>query len=909
VFDRKIIKIFFIVIALLLNANISFCIKYSNSKKANSGKIELVSSNLTTTIINYSLDDFTFVERKVNNRTEYSINTENATSILIAGAPDLVKFTSSILIPDMDEMRAEVISSKYKDYPNILIAPSKGNLLRNVNPDDVPYKYGEQYSKNEFFPAKLVDLKEPYILRDYRGQTIVIYPFRYNPVTKILRVYLDLTIQISSKSKNGKNQFHKTKNTNKIVEEFNNLYSRHFLNYNSLKYTPVTEKGNMLVICYGQFMAEMQPFVNWKKTEGISCEIVNIDSIGNTSSDIKTFVANYYNTKGLAFLVLVGDAAQIPSNDNSGNTSDNIYGYITGNDHYSEILVGRISAENISHVQTQVRRFLEYEKNPVITGDFGKGLCIGSDQGPGDNSEYDWQHERAIRNILINYKYHYCAELFDGSHDEQDAANNPSASMVASEINNGAGIINYTGHGSTYAWTTSGFSNSYINSTLNNISCLPFIFSVACINGDFDGKTCFAEAWLRAVDISGNPKGAVAALMSTVNQSWDPPMAGQDEMNNILTESYSGNIKHTFGGISFNGINKMLDAYSDTLMADTWTIFGDPSLMLRTDTPKVLTANHFPSILPGTLSFDVNCPIEGASVALTRKDNYDIIGTGTISSGSVSFTLPVLNLGDTFRVCCTAYNYVPYIGEFFVCNVMSVNFSAKDTICRGETSTITANAICGANYYSYSWSNTQTTSTITVTPDTTATYSVTITDAALNQVTGNSIITVNSVPKITDFNIKKSLCLTCDDGSLLVNVNEGTLPYTYSWNTKPMQTNMVAVNLHCGDYSVTVTDANGCSRMGETVIGCVRYSSDTSEVAIYSNPNNGEFTMDFLFKNVETVNIKIYNLTGEIIYSDKILVNKIQTNSIDLKSIADGIYFMEIKSDTKKFVKKIVVRK
>ncbi|MDZ7777584.1 MAG: C25 family peptidase propeptide domain-containing protein [Bacteroidales bacterium] len=39
-----------------------------------------------------------------------------------------------------------------------------------------------------FYPADHAILRTPYILRDYRGQTIVVNPFRYNPVTKELRV-------------------------------------------------------------------------------------------------------------------------------------------------------------------------------------------------------------------------------------------------------------------------------------------------------------------------------------------------------------------------------------------------------------------------------------------------------------------------------------------------------------------------------------------------------------------------------------------------------------------------------------------------------------------------------------------------------------------------------------------------
>src|SRR5690606_2511576 len=35
-------------------------------------------------------------------------------------------------------------------------------------------------------------------------------------------------------------------------------------------------------------------------------------------------------------------------------------------------------------------------------------------------------------------------------------------------------------------------------------------------------------------------------------------------------------------------------------------------------------------------------------------------------------------------------------------------------------------------------------------------------------------------------------------------------PYTYSWNTTPVQTTAMAANLAAGTYQVTVTDANGC---------------------------------------------------------------------------------------------------
>ena len=133
-----------------------------------------------------------------------------------------------------------------------------------------------------------------------------------------------------------------------------------------------------------------------------------------------------------------------------------------------------------------------YEINPVTTGDWMKhGIGIGSAQGPGDDNEYDYQHVRNLRTELMNYTYSAMAELYDGDQGGLDAIGDPTPEMVSSEINAGASIICYTGHGSQTSWGTTGYSNTNVN-TLNNNGMLPFIWSVACVNGDFTGTTCFA---------------------------------------------------------------------------------------------------------------------------------------------------------------------------------------------------------------------------------------------------------------------------------------------------------------------------------------------------------------------------------------------------------------------------------
>ena len=75
-------------------------------------------------------------------------------------------------------------------------------------------------------------------------------------------------------------------------------------------------------------------------------------------------------------------------------------------DHYPDIFIGRFSAETVAHVQTQVLRTIQYEQTPYTGVDwYTKCIGIASDQGPGDDSEYDYQHIRNMQTDLDNYTY------------------------------------------------------------------------------------------------------------------------------------------------------------------------------------------------------------------------------------------------------------------------------------------------------------------------------------------------------------------------------------------------------------------------------------------------------------------------------------------------------------------------
>ena len=597
-----------------------------------------------------------FVEDLANGKNK--ITFPGGVPNLEEGTPDLPKMAQSIIIPDLAHMELSIIESEFVEIFMENLISSKGNLTRNIDPASVPYTFGEAYETDEFYPQDIVFMRNPYIVRTVRGQAIVFQPIQYNPIQRTLRVYTHIKVNIQQ---NGMSQINPlTRRPAKGgSREFENIYAEHFLNYSTNnRYELLGEQGPMLVVCYGEFMQAMQPFVEWKNYKGIPTEMVDVADIGG-SDEIEAFVETKYYDDGIAFVLLVGDIAQIPSprySDGAGSNSpaDPSYGFVAGSDYYPEIIIGRFSAENTSHVETMINRTIEYEMDPDPTADwYKKGSGFASDEGPGDDGEIDYEHLDNIRDDLLGFTYIEVDQIYDpsGTVDDGEVA-----------LNEGRSIVNYTGHGSNGSWGNGCPMNQTDVNGLVNMGMYPFIWSVACVNGEFHIGTCFAETWLRATGTDGVPTGAIAVLMSTINQSWSPPMDGQDEMNDILVESYENNIKRTYGGLSMNGVMHMADSYGTAGEEEIlyWTIFGDPSVVVRTDTPTDMTVSHNDVMIIGAEEFSIETGMAAALVAISR-DGELLASTYTDATGGTTLEFePPLEIPGPVDLVVTAFNKMPY---------------------------------------------------------------------------------------------------------------------------------------------------------------------------------------------------------------------------------------------------------
>jgi hypothetical protein len=92
-------------------------------------------------------------------------------------------------------------------------------------------------------------------------------------------------------------------------------------------------------------------------------------------------------------------------------------------------------------------------------------------------------------------------------------------------------------------------------------------------------------------------------------------------------------------------------------------------------------------------------------------------------------------------------------------------------------------------------------------------YTITAQDASSGCISAPTSVTVNAVPPSPSITLVDQTNISCSgdtDGEIEVSVSGGLAPYTQTWSPN-VGSGTVVSNLSAGNYTFTVTDANGCS--------------------------------------------------------------------------------------------------
>jgi len=531
--------------------------------------IEVLSDGPLGTSLRFTFADPVVTQIRIDGAPWDVVRLGNESVTVEAGEPSLPDVSRSVSIPGDAAVRVRMIHGTYRDFEGFSIAPSKGTIYRDVNPDDVPYSFSDVYTTAGFWPAELVSMREPHIIRTARGVVVTVNPLQWDPSTGTLRVWERMDVAVDVVGKATKNILPQL-TVSKSDASFEVLYRNHFINWPaSPRYEDLDDYGDMLIIAAEQYVDNMQTLADYKNGTGRVCTVMSVNDIGNTAAAIEAHINATYLGGNLAYVLLVGDAADIAAHSAAGGLADPVYALMSA-DNYPDIFVGRFSGNTDADIDTQVERAITFEQEQWTSNPLYKRAAgISSTQGPGDDGEYDDEHVANIMSQLEDeYEYTWTTVISDAG---------GSVSQGVDAINSGLGTIAFCGHGTTQCWGSGApLCNGDVDS-LTNTEMLPWIISVACLNGEYNAGTCFAEAFVRATH-NGQPSGAIMMYAATILQSWSEPMCGQDEVYDLFTsERYV-----TQGALCFGGSCQMMDEYGSVGidMSMTWHIFGDPSLIL-----------------------------------------------------------------------------------------------------------------------------------------------------------------------------------------------------------------------------------------------------------------------------------------------------------------------------------------
>ncbi|TKG91866.1 PKD domain-containing protein, partial [Puteibacter caeruleilacunae] len=493
--------------------------------------------------------------------------------------------------------------------------------------------------------------------------------------------------------------------------------------------------------------------------------------------------------------------------------------------------------------------------NPIYTpkgNDLGSSVVLTLTATAFDNSTKQSTVTLEVGNLSAKVTAHSNVSCYDGS---------DGSITVSAE--GGIGTV-------SYRLNTSGSSNSI--GVFNNLSAGEYGIIVSDESGctytvsfDIDESAVLVADIVDVVDVNcnGGSEGAATVIVSggtaPYSYSWDTtPVQTDARVTNLSEGTYEVTVTDANGctikkSVSITEPTELLVATGSIIDAScngssdgsiainvsggeqpysyVWNngqaVEDAVNLSAGTYSVKVTDANGCSKELNGlvvnepaavslsaTIIQEASCNQAVGVVELTASDNsavtIDGVSITPVLSGS-THTFTGLKAGKyTARSggsCEAVANFV-IVNEDSNLNA-TVDFAALN--CNGDVTDVTVTVTGGLSPYNYSLNGAAAVASNVFTDLSAGEYNVLVTDANSCTYTvsfdiDEQAVLVADIVDVVDVN-----CNGGSEGAATVVVSGGTAPYSFSWDTAPVQTSSRATNLSEGTFEVTVTDANGCT--------------------------------------------------------------------------------------------------
>ncbi len=281
------------------------------------------------------------------------------------------------------------------------------------------------------------------------------------------------------------------------------------------------------------------------------------------------------------------------------------------------------------------------------------------------------------------------------------------------------------------------------------------------------------------------------------------------------------------------------------------------------------------------------------------SDNCTVVGTNLVQTAG-------LPSGSTFTVGVTTqtFSYTDASGNNGTCSFTitlseAANISANATeiscanTCDGSIELVISG---GAAPFTVLWSDGQIGTTASGLCD--GAISASVTDAAGCLQTFTTTLAEPPALNISIDEVTHDMGNT-GIGAIEISVSGGTPPYSFAWtkNGQPFANTEDLANLNFGQYTVAISDANGCEISSQTIT--VDNINSATEAAwgngLILQPNPAK---DWALLNLESplagnLDIRLVDITGKLVLAAS-LEKGAQQKTVDLTSLAPGVYLVQL---------------
>jgi hypothetical protein len=488
------------------------CDWVSDPGEAQSMPTEVVDPNPRSVRLKFSEPPLSYGTETLDGREYATVRLTGEGSIAIPGDPELPKVSRLVMIANRGNVKLSVVNSSYHvQYLKGDIFPTQEMVEGGSEPlKGTTAPNFAVHKANRWYPSETARISEPATLRDVRFVGLTVYPVQVNPVTREIRVYDEIEVEVQDVGGAGSNEIPFTPES--IDPGFKKLYGA-FENFrgSTLDELPVMP-GEYVVFCrnYPGVIAQAQRLVDWHKRKGLNASLVRLSTASYDSVKI-ILGQRYYASNGkLAYACVIGDP-QLGTPDSlyiatHSTQYDNYFGTGLVNpngpdnpDPVPEVAVGRISATNMFALQSVVDKTIFYETSPYTATPewFTRTWCAPHNySGASVYSLPSFKHyteqimlQHGITQVLWN--------VFNGS---------VIADTIEAKVGLGISVFNHR-----MAWI-----NEMYTSDLDGLPdswMWPFVMSITCNTGSFNSGTSVSEAWLMPTgQVPEHYRGAIGCV-------------------------------------------------------------------------------------------------------------------------------------------------------------------------------------------------------------------------------------------------------------------------------------------------------------------------------------------------------------------------------------------------------------